>query len=1402
MAVSTDINEALLEDLFAIYTDVENQMLTKVAKRVKKGITEEGWNEAKLQDTQKLRKEIGALLNDKTKLAKSKVGKGILKAYKEGVNSAEKDAGKPLTAMQDLNIPLTIQNLLLTNYSLLDDANSKILRNANDAYRDIMAESATGLLSGVDTRMQASQKMMDRLAAKGITSFTDKAGRQWQLSSYAEMAMRTASNHAAIEGHIQTQQSFGMDLMRVSRIGTTCPICARWQGVVLSISGKTPGYHTVDEARAAGLFHPNCKHTIMMFDPEIDGEGQKELNSDADVAKATSRYDLIQQQRHNERMIRYWKRRQAGAVDPKAKSFYRTKVDQWSLRNSIHCEKNNLRRMPQREGLKNPNSDNAQFIDWFGKHLMGYNEDDLAKIILDESTIKSVLKNKEYSLTDLYKMYLGDTPTQDYKAVGTTQLTYPQWLKAKVMELTKDIPDPVDEMFAGPSTMTKDELKALKKQHSPTEIYKMKIGLNPTQDYKTGYKGNLTYAQWLTAQVNDLAMDKVYSTNSFAQGKAEIFIESTTHSGASIIKLDTLPLNMNAVVNEALYKVQATYDSIGMVTSVHDVVNEIKLASSGMAEVMNAKGQGALVKGGKIYLNPKLLGKVDADTITHELGHLVTKDGLKTSTASMNAGADELLAESKYSSFKEMASKVSVYACKSPTEFFAECFSIYNNDDLFESLPNESKELIWNAVQKMYIGENSTKPASAPSLETLKAEAESKSTPKATSWKEAYASKYIEAINKGQVDVTDYKEFVLDAEVTGYYSASQQVKAASNDYNDDPTPTNKAKYELAKLKDLSVHEENSKKLLDNFDIIDDKVKQFEGQLNSAKNLGLSGDVISHIENKKKIWEEALAESKAKQAEAAKKAQAQAQANAAAAAALQAQIAAKAGASGYIMGHAKLTKAEQDKFVAEFDSKHLSQYSSEGKELSKRLAKQQKEYLSRELGVDITSKADIRALESKIKNGTATDGEAALYAMHDYTRASGVYTWHMRGVNRNRSVNTSDHPLGAGMTEWEYGQMMSKHIKKYFDSLPPLQEDVYVHRVFGKDALDSLFGLESPDAKSKVNLSKLFDYAHKHPGETMIRDFSAISTSTFQEGTWNGNCELKLKVPKGAKAAYMGGIEAHDVEETILKPDQKMHVNAVYERSKYSMPEWDELARKKGFNPNREVVVYAEAIPEAEAQATVETRVQAIDDALKARSNDKSMVGAALRTEVIAEYNSFSKTITREEKQGLVTYSGSAYRQMNSDLRNHTYSSPSSKKNIEAAKSALNKARTTEDRVYERGSEFRALAHMLGDSNLDYSTLRNTLDKNPEIYNSGTRVVYDDAFLSTSPIDGGFYGDVKFKIFAPAGTKAAFIAPLSQHKGEDETLFQAGTRFRLLKIKEGRGSADFEVYLEALFAEDE
>ena len=133
---------------------------------------------------------------------------------------------------------------------------------------EIAARIAEGTISG-DTRKAISRQVKGILSEKGITSLTDKAGRTWELDRYTQMLVRTKAVEARNVGLGNRIAQRNYDLVQVSTFGATHAACATWEGKILSYTGQTQGYPTYADAKAAGLFHPNCRHQINVLIPEL-----------------------------------------------------------------------------------------------------------------------------------------------------------------------------------------------------------------------------------------------------------------------------------------------------------------------------------------------------------------------------------------------------------------------------------------------------------------------------------------------------------------------------------------------------------------------------------------------------------------------------------------------------------------------------------------------------------------------------------------------------------------------------------------------------------------------------------------------------------------------------------------------------------------------------------------------------------------------------------------------------------------------------------------------------------------------------------------------------------------------------------------------------------------------------
>ena len=167
-------------------------------------------------------------------------------------------------------------------------------------------------------RIQAAQTALDALAALGIIGFVDRAGRRWDLTSYVEMATRTAVSNAWDDLHAAALVRTGLDLVRVSTYSLegSCAQCRPWLGRVLSLTGATVGHPTLAAAKAAGFRHPNCR----CFWTPLGTAVAADAVDPAALARAARVYAASQRQRALEREVRKAARRAHAAITPVARS--------------------------------------------------------------------------------------------------------------------------------------------------------------------------------------------------------------------------------------------------------------------------------------------------------------------------------------------------------------------------------------------------------------------------------------------------------------------------------------------------------------------------------------------------------------------------------------------------------------------------------------------------------------------------------------------------------------------------------------------------------------------------------------------------------------------------------------------------------------------------------------------------------------------------------------------------------------------------------------------------------------------------------------------------------------------------------------------------------------------------
>lgn len=367
--------EDLASRVRELYQDAEYALLGHLAAALAADIDSPRWAELKLRAVGDLREAVEAVSEALQQDADGAVADALIEAYGRGRQAAVAelgalDIGRELAARRALPGAPAVDRLAASYAQDARPLYQRITRAVTDTYRSIVSRVTASTLLGGLTRRQASQRALDQFASRGITGFTDAAGKNWNLASYAEMAVRSVTARAAIEGHIDALAEIRVGLVIVSDAPLECELCAPWEGEVLSL-GPQPGAQTIRaehtiqptqllaptltvavhvagsllEARAAGLFHPNCRHSLAAYLPGVTTRPPHH-------ATPGTTYEDTQRQREIERHIRRWKRAQSVAIDEQARRRAGAFVRKWQAAQREHvAAHDDLRRKPAREQI-------------------------------------------------------------------------------------------------------------------------------------------------------------------------------------------------------------------------------------------------------------------------------------------------------------------------------------------------------------------------------------------------------------------------------------------------------------------------------------------------------------------------------------------------------------------------------------------------------------------------------------------------------------------------------------------------------------------------------------------------------------------------------------------------------------------------------------------------------------------------------------------------------------------------------------------------------------------------------------------------------------------------------------------------------------------------------------------
>lgn len=146
-------------------------------------------------------------------------------------------------------------------------------RSVDDVFARAGRRAALRAVLGANGSPRAAARQLAKdLQGQGEVGFVDSAGKRWKLETYSQMATRTITREAVVQGALNRMASHGISLARVSFHATSCPTCKPFEGRLISLDGNLSEYEgeAVMNTGEVPPYHPSCKHSLSPVSVRIE----------------------------------------------------------------------------------------------------------------------------------------------------------------------------------------------------------------------------------------------------------------------------------------------------------------------------------------------------------------------------------------------------------------------------------------------------------------------------------------------------------------------------------------------------------------------------------------------------------------------------------------------------------------------------------------------------------------------------------------------------------------------------------------------------------------------------------------------------------------------------------------------------------------------------------------------------------------------------------------------------------------------------------------------------------------------------------------------------------------------------------------------------------------------------
>lgn len=221
----------------------------------------------------------------------------------------------------------------------MEVAETAVLRKANDDYRKAIYNAQIYANTGAGTYEKAVDMATKDMLSRGLNCVMYANGARHTLSDYADMAIRTASKRAYLQGEGEKRQEWGIATVIMAKRGNPCPKCLPFVGKVLiddvwsggSKDGVDPEtgkrYPLMSYAISKGLYHPRCKDSHTTYFPGISTADDTWTKEELENVGLQSQQEARQQ--YAKRQEEKYGRLAEYSLDQENKRVYKGKKEMW-----------------------------------------------------------------------------------------------------------------------------------------------------------------------------------------------------------------------------------------------------------------------------------------------------------------------------------------------------------------------------------------------------------------------------------------------------------------------------------------------------------------------------------------------------------------------------------------------------------------------------------------------------------------------------------------------------------------------------------------------------------------------------------------------------------------------------------------------------------------------------------------------------------------------------------------------------------------------------------------------------------------------------------------------------------------------------------------------------------------